>query len=104
MAIDTTQETVFTLTEATKLLPRRRRNKRPSLATLYRWTNEGVRGIRLEFTCVGGTRCTSRQALQRFFDRLTDQAQGTAKTPPAPKPDRAPAVRRAEKVLDGAGI
>lgn len=74
MTIDITSENVVTLTEAAKLLPPRRRGKRPNLATMYRWTKSGCRGVVLESVQVGGTRCTSREALSRFVERLTDRA------------------------------
>jgi len=69
--IDVSHEDVISLTDATKFLPPRRAGKRPHVATLHRWVTVGVRGIKLEMIQVGGTRCTSREALQRFFDRLT---------------------------------
>jgi hypothetical protein len=50
---------------------------------------------------VGGTKCTSLQALQRFFDRLTDH-QATAPTPLLAHRRRA--IRDAEAILDAAGI
>lgn len=53
--IDISCERVVSLTAATHLLPTRRRNARPNVATLYRWTSEGVRGIVLESLMVGGT-------------------------------------------------
>jgi hypothetical protein len=43
---------------------------RPHLATIHRWATRGLRGVRLEFAQVGGTRVTSEEALQRFFDAL----------------------------------
>ena len=43
----------------------------PGLRTLYRWSAKGIRGVRLETIRVGGSLCTSVQALQRFFDRLS---------------------------------
>ena len=70
--IDISSEAVVTLTEATKHLPARRKGKRPNVATLYRWAQVGVRGVRLETLQVGGTKCTSLEALQRFCERLTD--------------------------------
>jgi len=87
-------EQVVTLKDACALLPRRRRGKKPSVATLYRWATTGVRGVRLESIMVGGTRCTSIEAIQRFFDRLTEQRdQGRVTThPEAP----GPATRRRE--------
>lgn len=43
--------------------------------TLWRWAKRGLNGpdgrkVRLEIVRVGGTNCTSMEALQRFFDRL----------------------------------
>jgi len=70
--IDLAAETVITLSEATKHLPRRRAGKRPHIATLYRWVQHGVRGTQLETLRVGGTLCTSVQALQRFCERCTN--------------------------------
>ena len=70
MIVASTEELV-SLRDAAKLLPRRRAGKRPHVATLYRWTTRGLRGVVLETLQVGGTLCTSREALQRFFERLT---------------------------------
>jgi hypothetical protein len=39
--------------------------------TLKRWCRVGVRGIRLESLLCGMRRCTSREALGRFFSTLT---------------------------------
>jgi hypothetical protein len=72
--IDTTIETIISLTEACSGLPKRRADSRPSVATLYRWSLKGCRGVILETIQIGGTRCTSREALQRFFDRLSSQS------------------------------
>ena len=93
-------ESVLSLTEATKCLPRRRAGKRPNVATLYSWTTCGCRGVVLETIQVGGTRCTSREALQRFFDRLTKPQSAL----PAPARVNRRAVKAAEAVLDAAGI
>ena len=95
-------EDLFSLTEATKLLPRRRAGKRPNVATLYRWSTAGCKGIVLETIQIGGTRCTSREALQRFFDRLTAQ-RSNHPLPVTPRVDTR-AVEAAEAVLDAAGI
>ena len=70
--IDPSTETLISLNEAAKGLPRRRAGKKVSLSCMYRWSNfPGCRGIVLETIQVGGTRCTSREALGRFFRRLT---------------------------------
>jgi hypothetical protein len=103
MAIPLTESVIsFGEVAKSKLLPRRRRGARPNLATIYRWSDSGCRGVILESIQIGGTRCTSKEALQRFFDRLS--ADRSAPVPaPAPRVDRH-AVRRAERVLDAAGI
>lgn len=104
--IDLQTETVVNLTEAAGMLPARRAGKKPNVATLYRWTVAGCRGIRLESISVGATRCTSIEALQRFFDRLT--AQSSPAAPPAIEPTRLPKHRRqqieqAQRELAAAG-
>ena len=75
--IDLTAETVLSLTEAAKTLPKRRAGKRPHVATLYRWAKRGLRGVKLETIQVGGTLCTSTEALQRFFEQLGAPATAT---------------------------
>jgi hypothetical protein len=67
-------ETVVTLTEATHHLPRRRRGKKPHPSTLYRWSRAGLETIR-----VGGTLCTSIQALQRYCEGLSARQKPTGK-------------------------
>lgn len=69
--ISLANEHILSLSEAAKILPKRRAGKRPHVATLYRWSTRGLRGVMLEVIQVGATRCTSREALQRFFDSLS---------------------------------
>jgi hypothetical protein len=71
--IDIRNEKLLTLTEAARhpALPRRRRGKRPHVASLYRYAKAGIRGVRLETTRFAGTLCTSVEALQRFCDALS---------------------------------
>jgi hypothetical protein len=91
------------LAEVPNFLPRRRRGRRVHVATLYRWSTVGCRGIVLETIQIGATRCTSKQALDRFFEKLTKQSAGKPVPEPLPRA-RAADVRRAERVLDKAGI
>jgi hypothetical protein len=81
--IDVAIEQVISLSEAADFLPRRRAGKKTSVVTLYRWTNQGLRGVRFEFVMVGATRCTSREALQRFCDALTAAVNGRVPVPPS---------------------
>jgi hypothetical protein len=83
MSIDIKKEKLFPLSKAAKLkqLPRRRAGKKIHPATLYRWSSPGLRGCQLEVVQVGGTTCTSIEALQRFFAALT--AAQTGGVPPS---------------------
>lgn len=100
--IDIRTEAIFSLTEAAKseCLPRRRKGKRPHVATFFRWTTAGVRGVVLESIQCGGTRCTSVEAIQRFFNRLS----GGDSAPPQPTRGRKKEIERAERELAQAGI
>jgi hypothetical protein len=97
--IDTLTEAVFPLSQAVDELPRRRRGRKTNISTLYRWSQAGCRGVVLETIQIGGTRCTSREALQRFFERLS-QPQETIPAagcdPSPPSAFRSPARRQRE--------
>ncbi len=80
--IDITNETVLSLTDATKRLPKRRAGKRPHVSTLYRWAQSGIDGVKLEVIRVGGTLCTSLESLQRFCERCTDPTITPSRTTP----------------------
>jgi hypothetical protein len=97
MAIDIAHEEVFSLTEGAKRLPRRRGDKKTHVSTLHRWATIGLHGVKLETLACGGVRCTSLQALQRFFDRLTIREPIPANSHTAPD-------LSVEAELDRAGI
>ena len=69
--IDPHVEQVMSLTAAAKTLPSIRNGKRPHMCSIYWWSMKGLKGIVLETILISGTRCTSREALLRFFERLT---------------------------------
>jgi hypothetical protein len=69
--IDAKTEKLVAFKYARRWFPRRRRGKRPSLQTLYRYSGEGYRGIILETLQVAGTRCTTREAVARFIERIS---------------------------------
>lgn len=101
MAIDPNTETLVSLAGAARVLPRRRGDKRPHVSCLYRWTTRGCKGVILESVQVGGTRCTSREALARFFGRLSCADD--------PRADRSPhrrqrALAAAERELEREGL
>jgi hypothetical protein len=76
--IDSASESLIALAQAADELPRRRRGRKTHVSTLFRWSTVGCRGVVLETIQVGGTRCTSREALQRFFERLSQPIQAGA--------------------------
>ena len=103
MAIDPNTENLLSLTDAARSCPKRRAGKRPHVSCVYRWTTAGCRGVILESLQVGGTRCTSSEALARFFRRLT---QGSAADVPATRStaQRERATASAMRELERAGM
>lgn len=71
MAIDVLNERLLTLSAACRVFPRRKRGKRLHVATLYRYTTRGCRGVVLESVQCGASRCTSREAIARFIAQLS---------------------------------
>src|SRR5215471_3888403 len=77
MAIDPFAETVVSFSQAGKHLPKVR-GKKVAICTIWRWANAGLKAADgttavLETVKIGGTTCTSLEALRRFFDLLTPQ-------------------------------
>lgn len=91
-------ETLITLTEATKLLP-----GRPHAATVWRFYARGVKGVKLETIVSGGRRFTSREAIARFIARTTAASNG-APLPQRTSCERVASIKRAEAELAAAGI
>ena len=110
MTIDIEKETVVSLTEATKILPKVN-GKRPSISTMWRWCRKGLRGVHLEYIRVGRNIATSREALNRFFTALAAADEPVGDPPavnptnkPTPPSHRRASLEAAEKVLERAGI
>jgi len=117
MSIDISKETLYTLTEATKILPKVN-GKRPAIATLWRWCSKGLQGVHLEHVRIGRRICTSAEALNRFANALAEAAQDRLSTSgstygpiaePAPgtkayKALRERQLREADEILRRAGI
>ena len=100
MPIDIFAEHVITIAEAVRALPRVRPGRKPHRSTLYRWMDSGVGGVRLEFARIGGTRVTSREALQRFVDRRSDGPR----PPGHPREQDENRASRIEQELDRRGL
>lgn len=101
--IDLANERLLTLNEARRTLPflRGRRGNAVSLCTIHRWRTRGVRGVVLESAKIGGTICTSTEAVIRFVERLSGRPSSTA-SPVTPQ--RRADIERANQRLDQAGI
>ena len=64
-------ETIRTLKEVSSIVP-----TRPCFATVWRWTQRGVRGRKLETYRIGSRVVTSEQAVHRFLEAIQDQDAG----------------------------
>ncbi len=102
--IDPLIEQVISLTDAAKLIPSRRGGKRTHASCIYRWTTAGCKGVLLESIQCGGTRCTSKEAIVRFFRELTDCERATAEPAADRHCSRETELNRANADLDRAGI
>jgi len=90
--IDITCEKLITLDEAAELVPGRDEGKRVHPITVGLWTRRGKRGVILESLLAGTRKCTSVEALARFFEAIT-----TTSDRQSPRPDRAPVANRTKR-------
>jgi hypothetical protein len=109
--LDVSSEFTISLTQAARLLPPGRRGRPVSLSCLLRWVLAGATGpsgerVRLEAVRLGGRWVTSREALQRFAERLTPRLDAPQETPPNPRTPgrRQRASERAAAELERLGI
>lgn len=70
--------------------------RRLHVSTVHRWCSRGIRGKRLEYVQLGGTRVTTEAALLRFFHSL----KATAPPEPAPGPHRRRGLDQVDRKLD----
>ena len=66
--MDINSEHLIPIKDMPKHLPPRSTGGRVHISAVYRWMTHGVKGVRLESVKIGGSRYTSKQALQRFTD------------------------------------
>src|SRR2546427_130282 len=108
--IDVTTESMIGLAAAAKLVPPGRRHRPAHLSTILRWIRAGAKApdgttVRLEAVRLGGRWVTSKEALQRFGERLTPDLGGAGERPaPRTAGRRRKASERAEKELAKLGI
>lgn len=108
--IDTTQEPLIPLAEACRHIPPGRNGKATHLSTLLRWILKGAKApdgttVRLDAVRLGARWMTSRQALQRFAEKLTPKLDDTVPAPaPRTQRQRQRASERAAAVLEKMGF
>lgn len=96
--LDFDQEEAVTIAEATREVP----GRRPNCATVWRWIDQGVRGVRLEAVPVGGRWYTTKEAIRRFLAALA--AQAGQKVTPTQSAARKARIAKAERKLAARGI
>ena len=98
--IDISTEQLLTLPQAARVRPHGRLGRPTHPSTVYRWISRGVRGVagvvKLEGVRIGGSWYTSREALQRFAEALTNGGTQTPReaTPPQRAEQADEALRR----------
>jgi hypothetical protein len=98
--IDLLKEQPVTLAKATRMSQLRRDGRSPHVSQLYRWTGRGIRGHVLESVVIGGARCTTSEAVDRWIAALSGEpVTRTTRTPVRRRQDH----DRAERTLAAAG-
>jgi hypothetical protein len=98
--IEIDKENLVLLSEVPRILPKRN-GKAVHLSACYRWMKSGLSGVRLETVIVGGQRFTSREALNRFWQRVTAVRDGVPVEKAiiaTPKPNAKQAAKELEAV------
>ena len=54
------------------LIIEQRTGDKPHIVTVYRWVNQGLRGVKLRTSFVGGHRRTTEEWLDEFFKDIFD--------------------------------
>lgn len=100
MRIDIRSEKLIRFSEVKNLpwLPRRSDGRPIHDSTVYRWASEGIGGVKLEHMKTPFL-CTTEAAILRFFERITEPPEETAKRN-ASESAHTRAVRR----LEAAGL
>jgi hypothetical protein len=100
--IDLTTEQAISLRGALHLPEMQKDGEPRHVATIYRWATRGIKGVVLETVQQGSARVTTREAIDRFFYRLS--GDGGTELPGTRTPLRRQRDHdRAEKELAAAG-
>jgi hypothetical protein len=107
--IDLSTEAVLSLAEAAKLLPSARLGRPVSFACILRWILNGTKSpdgriVKLEALRLGSRWVTSREALQRFAERLTPPMESEPTATPRTPGHRRRVLERTARDLEKLGI
>ena len=70
-------ETLIALADVPDAIPAPKNARKIGIHAVHRWAQRGLSGVEpLETIHVGGRRYTSREALERFFARVTEAKSG----------------------------
>jgi hypothetical protein len=86
--LDRLREDYFPLDRVPNLIPPLRRDRPVNVSTVYRWTNEGCKGVRLRYVTLASKRFTTREWLAEFFAAMNGQDAATEDARSMPEPDR----------------
>ena len=101
--IDVDNETLVEVIHAPREFPSIG-GRRPHKATVYRWCTRGVRGVKLETLLIGGTLCTSVEAIRRFILATSQRKAGAAEELTRTPAQRRRASERAARELEKLGV
>ena len=103
--IDIEHENLIPIRDVPRYIPPRRSGRRLHISAVYRWIKHGVRGgIRLEAVKIGGSAYTSKEALQRFTEQLSDSMTSPgplARTASSRQKQIDAAIRRVAAIIEG---
>jgi hypothetical protein len=69
---DISKEELILVRDLPDHLPKQPSGKKLHTSAVYRWMKHGVQGVRLETIFIAGCRYSSIEALNRFWQRVTD--------------------------------
>jgi hypothetical protein len=107
--IDLSKETPLPLKTLCSLVPPGRNGRKTHISTVMRWILHGVKSptgeiVRLEALRLGARWVSSREALQRFSERLTPHLENAPAERPLTLAQRERAAERAGRKLEQLGI
>jgi hypothetical protein len=74
--IDISTEDLIPVQAIPDHVPKQPSGKKTHKSAGYRWMKPGIQGVRLETVFIAGCRYTSKQALNRFWHRVTEAKDG----------------------------